>query len=112
MEDAQRTSPALGTTKEVTGTTSVVPTGPSTATLPPEDGPEVMAPLILEDAGLRSSCGLERVDDAEFLSSGAVQGSWKVLAPRGLPPNPLRCLRDEPVPILNWDCSSDGALSR
>ena len=45
VESARRTSPALGTTEEVTGTTPMVPAWPSTATLLLEDGTEVMAPL-------------------------------------------------------------------
>jgi len=69
MEDARRTSSVLGTAEKVTGTVPMVPTRPSTATLSPEDRPEVMAPPSLDDARLESSRGLEMVDTAELLLS-------------------------------------------
>ena len=91
MEDTWRTSPALGAAKEVIGTAPVVPTGPSTITLPSEDGPEIMAPASLDDTGLESSRGLERVDAAELLPSedgariaGGVGSSRLPPDPRGV----------------------------
>jgi len=45
-----------------------------------------------------------------FFRLVTVQGSWEVLAPRGLPPSSSRYLRDIPVLILNWDCSSQGVV--
>ena len=45
VEDVRRTSPALGTAKEVTSIALMVPAWTSTATLPPEDGPKLMTPL-------------------------------------------------------------------
>ena len=68
VEDVRRTSPTLGTSKEVMSTALMAPAEPSTAILPAEDRPEVMASL--DDARLRSSRRLERVDVAEFLPSG------------------------------------------
>ena len=47
----------------------VVPAGPSTTTFPSKDGTEVIAPPRLDDAGLESSHGLERVNTAELLPS-------------------------------------------
>ena len=68
VEDVWSTSPALGAAEEVMSTALMVPAGPSTTILPPEDGLEVMAPPSLDDAGLGSSHGLERVDATEFFS--------------------------------------------
>jgi len=47
----------------------VVSVGISTTTLLPEDGIEAMVPLTLDDVGLESSHGLERVDATEHLLS-------------------------------------------
>ena len=74
------------------------------------DGPEVMAPHSLDDIGFRSPRGLERVDAMSFFHLVIVQGSWEVLAPRGLPPSPSRCLQDRLVLILNWNCSFEGGV--
>ena len=70
VEDVRRTSPALGIAAEVMSTALMVPSGPSTAILPSEDGPKVMAHPSLDDSRLGSPRGLERVDTAEFLPSG------------------------------------------
>jgi len=110
VEDFWRTSPALRTSEEVIGTTLVVLAGPSIAILPPKDRPEVMAPLTLMALVLGPHVDSRGWMLLSFFHLATVQGSWEVLAPRGLPPSSSRHLRDGLVLILNWDFSSEGAV--
>ena len=81
VEGTRGTSSALETTEKVAGTAPVVPAGLSTATLPPEDGTEAIAPLPWMMLGLSPHMGLREWTLLSDFCLRMVQGSLVVLAP-------------------------------